>query len=775
MTALRAEDEFLAERKDRFSGAVIGALAGDALGRRVRHLPWSAIEEAFGPRGVTELEGSPPGELMSDGAAAMALTLDGMIKADRALLAGAPDPLIELERVYEQWASGGAAAGRLAPQLPEHRVGSRYILQLRERLGLEDGFRSELPEVSPLYSAIPMGLWESHPVAVFELVDRVMGFTGESEATVGASRAAAVLIQQNIMTGQYVRGFGQILEADRRHYPASLRKSLEAAQTLARRPITPERIENLGTGEDPESALAIAACAVHAAEMDFDEAVRIAVNHSGDSAITGALAGAIMGSSFTGQDRIPVHWASGLMSAKVLVKLANDAGEQFAENPRDDAEWHHRYPITARPPERGAAHEVLVSEREELFLRHWRDFWWNRRELSRDGVGNTFPRLAEEALGADAVAAWWTRVREGTEVRWSRRFPKHAGTLASQVERAVPGLVLGAAVGDAVGWRACGADAGSGQVTAATQLMAFAVEGLIGARVSLRSSGWPDRNEVLPCTFLGYQVWMHAQGREWSEIMTGRHAGTFPQPVGWLSRRPELRFVRAPDERIADEMREFSEKTGRVPADAQTDSRSCGPLMSALPLSIWCTDPDELVTLATRNTAMTHGPVVRAASAALAVLCNGLVRERALPDAVAAAVDAVRALDGASPVLGALEAALALSRGSASDEQVRAAFPRAAEADQAVGAAVCVALLHQDDAGAALRAAAGGGSWVAAICGALLGIGRGVEALPAAEVAALDVREVLEQLARDAVVEFGSADDPDDPEWFSRYGHGLGD
>ncbi|GAA4859818.1 hypothetical protein GCM10023222_09070 [Saccharopolyspora cebuensis] len=437
MTALRAEDEFLAERKDRFSGAVIGALAGDALGRRVRHLPWSAIEEAFGPRGVTELAGSPPGESMSDGAVAMALTLDGMIKADRALLAGAPDPLIELGRVYEAWASGGAAAGRLASQLPEHLVGSRYLPQLRERLGQEDRFRSDLPEVSPLYSAIPMGLWGAHPVAVFELVDRVMGFTGESETTVGASRAAAVLIQQNIMTGQHVRGFGQVLEADRRHYPASLRKSLEAAETLARRAITPERIESLGTGEDPESALAIAACAVHAAEMDFDEAVRIAVNHSGDSAITGALAGAIMGSSFTGQDRIPVHWASGLMSAKVLVKLANDAGEQFAENPRDDAEWHHRYPTTAQPPE-SPRREVRVSEREELFLRHWRDFWWSGKPFSGSDAGDAFPRLAEEALGREALLVRHHRVRELWESRRAQGLPSPSELPTEQVVPTVP-------------------------------------------------------------------------------------------------------------------------------------------------------------------------------------------------------------------------------------------------------------------------------------------------------------------------------------------------
>ncbi|WP_406688623.1 hypothetical protein REH65_19685 [Saccharopolyspora sp. ID03-671] len=84
--------------------------------------------------------------------------------------------------------------------------------------------------------------------------------------------------------------------------------------------------------------------------LDFDEVLRIAVSHSGNSVVTGALAGAIGGASFEGLGGIPAYWAEGLsMSAKLVFRLSQDVPEQLREFPRDDDEWDQRFPLLSRP------------------------------------------------------------------------------------------------------------------------------------------------------------------------------------------------------------------------------------------------------------------------------------------------------------------------------------------------------------------------------------------------------------------------------------------
>ncbi|MBQ0922855.1 ADP-ribosylglycohydrolase family protein [Saccharopolyspora endophytica] len=52
-----------------------------------------------------------------------------------------------------------------------------------------------------------------------------------------------------------------------------------------------------------------------------------------------------------------------------------------------------------------SARKVLVSPQEERFLRYWRDFWWNGRQLDYRGRG-TFYRITESALGEESMVRW---------------------------------------------------------------------------------------------------------------------------------------------------------------------------------------------------------------------------------------------------------------------------------------------------------------------------------------------------------------------------------
>lgn len=75
--------------------------------------------------------------------------------------------------------------------------------------------------------------------------------------------------------------------------------------------LRPETIERLGGGRVGGETLAISLYCAFAAEGDFTRGVRLAVNHSGDSDSTGAIAGNILG-TISGAGGLPHEWLSQL-------------------------------------------------------------------------------------------------------------------------------------------------------------------------------------------------------------------------------------------------------------------------------------------------------------------------------------------------------------------------------------------------------------------------------------------------------------------------------
>ena len=103
---------------------------------------------------------------------------------------------------------------------------------------------------------------------------------------------------------------------------------------------SPETVESLGQGWVAEEALAIAVYCALVSPNDFASGVRLAVNHSGDSDSTGAIAGNILGAKL-GVGAIPDHWLSVLELRAELEVLAEDLLTGFSEN----AAWADRYHI----------------------------------------------------------------------------------------------------------------------------------------------------------------------------------------------------------------------------------------------------------------------------------------------------------------------------------------------------------------------------------------------------------------------------------------------
>ena len=100
-----------------------------------------------------------------------------------------------------------------------------------------------------------------------------------------------------------------------------------------------ENIEAIGGGWVGEEALAIALYCCLASAGDLPRALLLAVNHSGDSDSTGAIAGNILG-AFLGREALPREWLGRLELAREIGEVAADLLVGW----RRDEAWWRKYP-----------------------------------------------------------------------------------------------------------------------------------------------------------------------------------------------------------------------------------------------------------------------------------------------------------------------------------------------------------------------------------------------------------------------------------------------
>ncbi|HVS13715.1 MAG TPA: ADP-ribosylglycohydrolase family protein, partial [Thermoanaerobaculia bacterium] len=109
---------------------------------------------------------------------------------------------------------------------------------------------------------------------------------------------------------------------------------------------SPEALERLGGGWVGEEALAIAVYCALVEPGDVAAALRLAVNHSGDSDSTGAICGNLLGAAL-GEEALPAEWLADLELRDVIARLADDlVAVQRAEADMDGLwpAWWEAYP-----------------------------------------------------------------------------------------------------------------------------------------------------------------------------------------------------------------------------------------------------------------------------------------------------------------------------------------------------------------------------------------------------------------------------------------------
>lgn len=341
-------------------GAFVGFAIGDALGTAVDGLSWAEIQQRFGPAGITDLQVvfERPGQVSWRTQLMMFLT-EGAIRGSAGKNGDSAMRSAHARFLVTQGVPWQQAAGTLAAEHPEPDGWLVRVPELHAQRGvppqLVEAVRAAVAEPGGDHGLFgPMMLAWGLPGALAR-----NGFpTGGWRRTPDDLVATAVLEQ--LLSRLFLRQKAgnavciRVLDLLEGPYATPATPPEQQARDLLRdvhkrwfkflqHDIT--EIEQIGGGVDTFSVLGRAVFAAARREYDPRTALTVAVNHSGRSAMTGALAGAMVGAR-AGIAGLPREWVEALDVGEVIRELADEAYWNFAQrNPYEESDdWAGRYP-----------------------------------------------------------------------------------------------------------------------------------------------------------------------------------------------------------------------------------------------------------------------------------------------------------------------------------------------------------------------------------------------------------------------------------------------
>jgi ADP-ribosylglycohydrolase len=308
---------------------------------------------------------------------------------------------------------------------------------------------------------------------------------------------------------------------------------------------------------------------------------------------------------------------------------------------------------------------------------------------------------------------------------------------------------------------------GIGRITDDTQMTLFTLEALIRAHAQQRRTASADVEQSLQ---MAYQRWLHTQGIPWERARGPEN--TLPEADGWLVTHRDLYSRRAPGLTCFSELEMYG-KSGRRASIARpvNNSKGCGGVMRAAPIALWSDDPSVVFDLGAESAALTHGhPSGYLSSGAFAVIVQQLLQGKPLLDALMIATAELVRRPNHEEQSAALDRALALAEQGAPTPEKLETLGQGNVGETALSMSIYVALTTSDPDTALLASVnhSGDSDSTGSVCGNLVGAIYGEQALRQSWLDRLELREVIENLADDAITEFDT-DTPSDDRWFLRY------
>lgn len=330
------------DHPSRILGCLLGGAVGDAFGYEIEFSRLTEIRRRFGAAGMTEPVLHGGRLVVSDDTQMTLFTLEGLLRAQAAGCLGSshfdmPATLEHIRLATLDWFLTQSASPGRAAHGPAYTgtLGRARVMQARRApgntclsacakgaTGTPEHPINDSKGCGGVMRVAPIGLMRGHsrPYTVaqaFELGARAAAQThGHPEGYLPAGCMAAIV--RGLVDGagleEAVAGAVQALKP----WPKAGRtlEALEAALAPG------ASVAGLGEGWVGEEALAVAVYAAKATS-NYEDAIRLASNHDGDSDSTASIAGQLVG-AWKGAGVVPGAWAEGLDCAAELTKLARE-------------------------------------------------------------------------------------------------------------------------------------------------------------------------------------------------------------------------------------------------------------------------------------------------------------------------------------------------------------------------------------------------------------------------------------------------------------------
>lgn len=322
-----------------YTGCLLGGAAGDALGAPVEFYRLDEIKSLYGERGITKPDFESGCAEVTDDTQMTIFTADGLLKS--ALKSFDEHKPANREIVHDSYMNwlltqvrhtppGDNFNGWVAdiPELYSRRAPGNTCLGglMTGDIGSIDKPLNASKGCGGVMRTAPAGLmyYKDAKTAFRTGVDCAAITHGSPDAYLPAGVHAAIIA--NVIQGkdleEAVDNSIDILKTYKGH--SGTLKLLKKAKEYAKSDIAPEKaIKDLGEGWHGHEAIAISVYCALKEPNDFKEALRLAVNHDGDSDSTGAITGNILG-AYLGEDAIPSEWKRHLELSQELRQLSKD-------------------------------------------------------------------------------------------------------------------------------------------------------------------------------------------------------------------------------------------------------------------------------------------------------------------------------------------------------------------------------------------------------------------------------------------------------------------
>lgn len=317
---------------DRVYGCLLGGALGDALGADVEFLALDDIRARYGVGGMTGFaEGRAA---ITDDTQMTLFTVEGLLSG------GSPQAVYEAYRrwmITQQEAERGEQASWLLDQPAMHHRRAPGNACLGGLSSEPRGRRSQPKNphskgCGAVMRSAPFGLLPGSLDDAWQLsIDCAIFTHGHPSGYLAA--AAMTAIVHRLLAGDSLpdavrcaRGRLEQEDGAAREVIAALDGAAAAAENDAP---TPDTVERIGAGWVAEEALAIGVyCALQANSADTTGALLLAVNHSGDSDSTGAIAGNLVGAAY-GRSALPATLLSQIVEVDVVTRMAAEFVGRF--------------------------------------------------------------------------------------------------------------------------------------------------------------------------------------------------------------------------------------------------------------------------------------------------------------------------------------------------------------------------------------------------------------------------------------------------------------